>query len=259
MEKSLRISIIQSDLFWEDIHSNLEMFSKKMESLSEKTDLIVLPEMFTTGFTMNANSLAEEENGITLQWMQQEAKKNKSAITGSSIIVENGGYFNRLFFVYPDGKYLTYNKRHTFTLADEHKIYSSGNEQVYINYLGWKIYPLICYDLRFPVWSRNTKRYDLLIYVASWPKKRIKAWDALLKARAIENMCYTVGVNRIGEDGNGHQYVGHSAIYDVLGECISTNDHEKEFIETYILERSHLELNRNHLQFLNDQDSFNLM
>jgi predicted amidohydrolase len=258
MKEFLKTSIIQSNLFWEDVQSNLDMFSKKIGSISEKTDLIILPEMFTTGFTMNASKLAEEENGTTLHWMQHEAKKNHVAITGSIIVADKGSYFNRLFFVYPDGEYITYDKRHTFTLADEHKTYSSGNEQIYVNYLGWKLYPLICYDLRFPVWSRNTADYDVLIYVASWPEKRIAAWDALLKARAIENMCYTIGVNRVGEDGNGHQYTGHSSIYDVLGGRISTEDHEKEFIETHILERSHLELHRKHLQFLKDQDNFNL-
>ena len=259
MTEFLKISIIQSDLFWEDISSNLNMFSKKMKSLANKTDLIILTEMFTTGFTMNASELAEEENGMTLQWMQQEAKKNRAAITGSFIVTEKENYFNRLFFVYPDGEYITYDKRHTFTLAKEHKTFSSGNEQIYMNYLGWKIYTLICYDLRFPVWSRNTTNYDVLIYVANWPKKRIAAWDALLKARAIENMCYTIGVNRVGDDGNGHGYVGHSSIYDVLGDRISTKDQEKEFVETYILERSHLELHRKHLQFLKDQDNFNLI
>ena len=259
MAESLKISIIQSDLYWEDIQSNLKMFTKNIGSISDKPDLIILPEMFTTGFTMNASLLAEEENGATLSWMKNEAKKNQAAITGSYIVADNGNYFNRLFFVYPDGEYIKYDKRHTFTLANEHKTYSSGNEQIYVNYLGWKIFPLICYDIRFPVWSRNTVKYDVLIYVASWPKKRISAWDALLKARAIENMCYTIGVNRVGEDGNGHQYTGHSVIYDVLGERISTEDHEKEFIETCVLERSHLDLHRKHLQFLNDRDEFNLM
>jgi predicted amidohydrolase len=163
-----------------------------------------------------------------------------------------------MYFVFPNKEYMKYDKRHTFTLANEHKTFASGKEQIYIDYLGWKIYPLICYDLRFPVWSRNTSNYDLLIYVASWPERRISAWDALLKARAIENMCYTIGVNRVGVDGNGHQYVGHSAIYDVLGESISVKENENEFIETYVLDRTHLESNRKHLQFLNDRDDFNL-
>lgn len=234
------------------------MFSTKMGSIQESTDLIVLPEMFSTGFTMNAEHLAEEEPGETLEWMQKEAVKNQAAIMGSFIVIDNKSFFNRMYFVFPNGEFMKYNKRHTFTLANEHKIFASGKEQVFIDYLGWKIYPLICYDLRFPVWSRNTSNYDLLVYVASWPARRITAWDALLKARAIENMCYTIGVNRVGLDGNGHQYIGHSAVYDVLGECISTKEHENEFIETYTLNRSHLESNRRHLQFLNDRDDFNL-
>ncbi len=234
------------------------MFSRKMETIKERTDLIVLPEMFSTGFTMNVEHLAEEEPGATLSWMQKEAAKHEAAIMGSCIIKDNGSYYNRLYFVFPNEEYIKYDKRHTFTLADEHKTFASGKEQVYIDYLGWKIFPLICYDLRFPVWSRNTSNYDLLIYVASWPERRISAWDALLKARAIENMCYTIGVNRVGVDGNGHQYTGHSAIYDVLGECISIEKNETEFIETYTLDRSHLESNRRHLQFLNDRDDFNL-
>lgn len=234
------------------------MFSRKMESIQEMTDLIILPEMFSTGFTMNVKHLAEEEPGETLGWMQEEAVKHQASVMGSCIVLENGSYYNRMYFVFPNKEYIKYDKRHTFTLANEHKTFSSGTEQIYIDYLGWKIYPLICYDLRFPVWSRNTSNYDILIYVASWPERRISAWDALLKARAIENMCYTIGVNRVGVDGNGHQYTGHSAIYDVLGECVSVKDNENEFIETHTLERSHLESNRKHLQFLNDRDDFNL-
>jgi predicted amidohydrolase len=234
------------------------MFSKKMGSIQESTDLIILPEMFSTGFTMNVKHLAEEEPGATLDWMQNEAVKHHSAIMGSYIVLDNGSYFNRMYFVYPDKEFVKYDKRHTFTLANEHKTFASGNEQIFVDYLGWKIFPLICYDLRFPVWSRNSSNYDLLIYVASWPERRISAWDALLKARAIENMCYTIGVNRVGEDGNGHQYIGHSAIYDVLGECISIRENENEFMETYTLKRSHLESNRKHLQFLNDRDDFSL-
>ena len=214
--------------------------------------------MFTTGFTMNASSLAEEEESETLKWMQSEAKKHNSAITGSVIISENENYYNRLFFVYPTGDYKIYNKRHTFTLAGEHKTYSSGKEHLVVDYLGWRICPLICYDLRFPVWARNTQNYDVLLYVANWPQKRIAAWDALLKARAIENMCYCVGVNRIGIDKNDHRYNGHSSVYDVLGEQVSTPKFEDEFTETIELQKLHIEKNRKHLQFLNDRDEFNL-
>lgn len=258
MNDRLRLSIIQSELHWEDPEANRTMFSEKIHGINEQTDLIVLPEMFTTGFSMNAAQLVEENDGPTLAWMRSEAQKNNCAITGSVIIKEENSYFNRLFFVFPHGDYKKYDKRHTFTLAGEHKIYSAGTQKLIVDYLGWKICPLICYDLRFPVWARNTENYDLLLYVANWPKKRVAAWDALLKARAIENMCYTVGVNRTGLDGNSHHYTGHSTVYDVLGEQLSTTDFEKEFIETVILERSHLDSNREHLQFLNDRDEFSL-
>ncbi len=258
MRDVLKVTIIQSPLFWENPEANRKLFSKKISMIKEETNLIILPEMFTSGFTMNASEVAEEENGETLKWMQSEAKKMDCAITGSVIISEEDKYFNRLFFVFPNGAYKTYDKRHTFTLAGEDKTYTAGNEQVIIEYLGWKIYPLICYDLRFPVWARNTQNYDVLLYVANWPERRITAWDALLKARAIENMTYCIGVNRIGEDGNGHQYVGHSVIYDVLGEQVSKIDFETEFFETISLKKSHIETNRKHLQFLNDRDHFNL-
>ncbi len=255
---NLKVTIVQSHLHWENPVTNRINFSEKIKAISEKTDLIVLPEMFTTGFTMNALNLSEENEGESVQWMISEARKSDTAITGSLIIREGDSYFNRLFFVFPNGTYKTYDKRHTFTLAGENKIYSAGNEQVIISYKGWKIRPLICYDLRFPVWARNTQDYDLLLYVANWPMKRISAWDGLLKARAIENMSYCIGVNRVGLDGNGHEYVGHSAIYDVLGERISTIDFEKEFVETIILNKEHIKSHRDHLQFLNDRDSFSL-
>ncbi|MBV1924093.1 MAG: amidohydrolase [Flavobacteriaceae bacterium] len=258
MQEELKITIIQSDLVWENPSANLKLFSEKIESISEKTDLIVLPEMFATGFTMNAQTLAEDESGASVSWMISEAKKYNTAITGSLIISEKGLFYNRLFFVFPDGSYKVYNKRHTFTLAGEHNTFARGNEQIILNYKGWKICPLVCYDLRFPVWARNTMNYDILLYVANWPERRISAWDALLKARAIENMTYCIGVNRTGLDGNEHQYVGHSAVYDVLGEQISTKDFEQEFIETITLYKTEIETKRNHLQFLNDKDSFTL-
>jgi Predicted amidohydrolase len=221
MQKTLLVTIIQTHLHWENPAVNRAQFSEKIKDISEKTDLIVLPEMFTTGFSMNAEKLSEENNGETLQWMISEAKKNNAAITGSVIISENNTFYNRLFFVLPNGEYKIYDKRHTFTLAGEDKTYTAGSQRLIVNYKGFKICPLICYDLRFPIWARNTENYDVLLYVANWPVKRIVAWDALLKARAIENMSYCIGVNRVGIDGTGHEYVGHSAVYDVLGDCIS--------------------------------------
>lgn len=258
MKESLKITIIQSHLYWENPEANRSMFSDKIASINDYTDIIILPEMFTSGFTMNAKKLAECTEGETLKWMQKLALKNDAAIVGSIIVCEANSYFNRLFFVQPDSSFFTYDKRHTFTLAGEHKIYKSGDKKLLVNYKGWKICPLICYDLRFPVWARNTSFYDVLIYTANWPKKRINAWDALLKARAIENMSYCIGVNRIGLDGNAHEYSGHSAGYNVLGDLITTPNFQQEFIETITLDKNHINTHRKHLQFLNDQDSFTL-
>lgn len=258
-DRNLRVSILQSHLHWENPVANREAFSEKIIDLSSNTDLIILPEMFTTGFSMNAKALAEPENGPTLNWMKEMAKRSQAAITGSVIITENEKYYNRLFFVKPDGSYVHYNKRHTFTLAGEHKVYAAGSERVTIDYMGWKIFPLICYDLRFPVWARNVDNYDLLIYVANWPKKRVAAWDALLKARAIENMSYCIGVNRVGLDGSGHEYTGHSAVYDALGYKISDKNFEKEFAETIELSKDQLIDTREQLKFLDDKDDFNLV
>lgn len=258
MEKALKVTLVQSHLYWENPAANRDHFSEILSSIKEETHLIVLPEMFTTGFTMNAEAVAEEKNGPTFLWMQTEAKKKRSAITGSIVIKENDLYYNRLFFVFPDGSFKTYNKKHTFTLAGEHEVYTAGRKHTIIDYMGWKICPLICYDLRFPVWARNAHDYDLLLYIANWPKKRVLAWDVLLKARAIENMSYTIGVNRIGLDETGHEYLGHSAAYDVLGEHISTPSFEKPFVETISLSKNHIQTNRKHLQFLNDRDEFTL-
>lgn len=254
--ENLKITIIQSELHWENAEANRAMFSAKIQNIKGETDLIVLPEMFSTGFSMNAEKLAETSDGKTLQWMISEAQKKNCAITGSVIISEKNHFYNRLFFVFPDGSFEKYDKKHTFTLAKENETYKAGNERLIVDYKGWKICPLVCYDLRFPVWARNTKKYDVLIYVANWPKVRTLAWDTLLRARAIENMAYCVGLNRIGFDGNDHEYSGHSAVYDVLGKQISTDDFEKEFSETLVLSMEHIETNRKHLQFLNDRDPF---
>ena len=258
MKEKLSITIVQSHLHWENPIANRAQFTEIIDKLKGPTDVLVLPEMFTTGFTMNAVSLAETMDGPTVLWMQQMATTYNLAVTGSVIISENGHYYNRLFFVFPNGDYTTYDKRHTFTLAGEHKTYTAGDDRIMVLYKGWKLCPLICYDLRFPVWARNTVDYDVLLYTANWPNKRIAAWDALLKARAIENMSYCIGVNRVGLDGNGHEYTGHSAVYDVLGEQVSTKDFEKEFVDTIILNKDHIRKNRRYLQFLQDQDAFSL-
>ncbi|MAO08899.1 MAG: amidohydrolase [Alteromonas sp.] len=256
---NLKVTFIQSNLHWENPEANRAMFASKIDSLSEKTDLIILPEMFTTGFSMNAETLAEPFNGPTLQWMQEQSQKIGAAITGSVIIKEAGNFYNRLLWVEGNSVLHLYDKKHTFTLAGEGKVYTAGTQKLIIAYKGWKICPMVCYDLRFPVWARNTEGYDLLLYVANWPKKRTAAWDALLKARAIENMAYCMGVNRVGLDGNDHAYAGHSAIYDVLGTQISSkNNDEVEFMETVTLSKEHIEETRNQLQFLNDRDHFTL-
>ena len=258
MTNELKIALLQSNLVWENPEQNRLNFSAKINSISNAVDIIVLPEMFTTGFTMTPENVAETMNGKSILWMQKMANKHQLAITGSIVIKENNTYYNRLVFVHPSGKIETYDKRHLFTLAGEDQVYASGSEKQIVHYKNWRICPLICYDLRFPVWARNTQNYDVLLYVANWPERRITAWDALLKARSIENMTYCIGVNRTGKDGNDHQYIGHSAVYNVLGKRLSNKGFEEDFIETIKLEKSHIESNRKHLQFLNDRDEFTL-
>lgn len=248
--------MIQSVLAWENPNQNRLHFLEQINSITQPVDIIVLPEMFTSGFTMNANAIAETMEGETVSWMKGIASKKQAAITGSLVIKEHGKFYNRLLFVYPNGQIDTYDKRHTFTLAGEDKVYTAGIKKSIINYKGWTICPLICYDLRFPVWARNIENYDLLLYVANWPTPRINAWDALLKARAIENMSYCIGVNRVGLDGNNHEYSGHSALYDVLGNRVDAIPYEKEAVEIVTIDKSELELHRNKLNFLNDKDDF---
>lgn len=257
MQDSLNITIIQTHLAWENPIENRSHFDTLLTSLKD-THLVVLPEMFTTGFTMNAEKASEISEGETLAWLQQWAKRINAAITGSVAVNENGNYYNRLYFVYPDGSFKTYDKKHLFTLANEHHTYNAGKERLIVEYLGWKICPLVCYDLRFPVWARNTDDYDALIYVANWPKIRTHAWDTLLKARAIENISYCIGVNRIGLDGNGYEYVGHSAVYNTLGELVSSQELETDLLQTVTLEKSHINKTRSHLKFLQDRDAFTL-
>jgi len=256
---TLHVSLLQSDLVWENPKANLEHFTSKINAIDNTVDLIVLPEMFTTGFSMNAKPLAEDMVGETIQWMLHIAAQKDAAIVGSIIIEENNTYYNRLLFVLPNSEISYYDKRHTFTLAKEHETYTSGAEKIIVEYKGWKICPLICYDLRFPVWARNTEDYDLLLYIASWPKKRINAWDALLKARAIENMSYTIGVNRVGMDGNDYEYVGHSAVYDSLGNCLSAEHNEQEETISVVLYKDDQNTIRKKLGFLNDRDEFRIM
>lgn len=258
MSNSLSIVGIQGELFWENPVKNITYFENQINNIKQKIDLIILPEMFTSGFTMQPISVAETMNGSSVLWMKKMAMETNTAITGSLVIKENNKYFNRLIFVYPSGKLEFYNKRHSFTLAGEDKLYTSGSEKLIIDYKGWKICPLICYDLRFPVWSRNVDNYDLLLFVANWPVARIKAWKTLLKARAIENMSYTIGVNRIGKDNNNYHYSGGSRIIDYLGNVISKIDDFKEGLIFSKIEKKKQNNMREKLGFLKDKDLFSI-
>jgi len=253
----MKVALIQSSLFWENPTESRNYFEEKINTIAEKVDLIVLPEMFTTGFTMNPSAVAETMLGETIFWLQSLAKAKNSAITGSLVIKENDNFYNRLVFVFPSGEIHFYDKRHLFTLAGEDKVYTSGREKLIVEYLGWKICPLVCYDLRFPVFTRNVEDYDLLICVANWPKPRINAWDILLKARSVENMCYTIGVNRIGFDNNNFEHVGHSQAIDFLGNHV-LEPQEVEGVFIVELNKEKLLETRNKLGFLNDRDTFEL-
>jgi omega-amidase len=250
--QDLRITLIQSDLHWEDVEANLSMFEEKIWQINGSTDVIVLPEMFTTGFSMNASRLAEHMNMKTFKWMKQMADQTGALILGSFICTVHGRYYNRLLWMEPGGVFKTYDKRHLFRMDNEHKTFTPGESLLIGTWKGWRICPLICYDLRFPVWSRNKwdhnankLSYDLAIYVANWPMTRIDAWNTLLRARAIENLSYVVGVNRVGQDENGVEYNGNSAIISPKGDSIITID-GSESIRT-------LELNANALHAFRDR------
>jgi predicted amidohydrolase len=229
--QDLKVTVIQTPLYWETPGANRAMLEEKIWQVDLPTDLIILPEMFTTGFTMNAKEQAEVFPGPTFKWMQQLSEQTKAVLTGSYIVKEKGNYFNRLLWVYPDGTYFYYNKRHLFRMAKENDVYSPGSEKIIVKLKGWNICPLVCYDLRFPVFSRNNNNlYDLLIYVANWPAARASAWNTLLQARAIENLSYVIGVNRIGEDGNNIPYAGNSAIVDFKGDYLHRFYEEEDII-----------------------------
>lgn len=263
----LKITIIQSDLHWENKEKNFEMFSQKIASISEATDLIVLPEMFTTGFSMRPELFAETTNGNTIAWMKAKAKEKNCVITGSFICEDKavpagrqGKHFNRLVWMNPNGTYSTYDKRHLFRMGDEDKHYGHGEKKIIVDLKGWKICPLICYDLRFPVWARNTKEnlYDVLIYVANWPERRALPWKSLLVARAIENQSYTIGVNRVGNDGNDIYHSGDSVALNFKGETISKIESGKESISTITLNYQDLENFRKQFPVMLDADDFEI-
>lgn len=258
-KNDLKLSLIQTDIVWEDKAANFAAYEDKMQDLTGKQHIIVLPEMFSTGFSMAPAGLAEPMQGQSVQWMQRMAQKHRSILTGSLIIEEDGLYYNRLLWVQPDGTIGHYDKRHLFSYAGEDEQYTSGDKRFIASVNGWKVCLMVCYDLRFPVWARNTDpAYDVLLYVANWPEPRNLAWETLLRARAIENLCFTVGVNRTGKDALERNYIGNSSVYGPLGEEIWKQGH-KETIETITLQRDTLQQTREKFTFLDDRDRFTLL
>ncbi|MEL6559415.1 MAG: amidohydrolase [Bacteroidota bacterium] len=258
MSHNLQIATIQTDLHWESIDANLAMFEEKIWQIDQPVDVLVLPEMFSTGFSMNPKPLAEPMNSKTFRWMKHMAAQKECLVIGSYIIKEDQQYRNRLFTVFPDGTFQYYDKRHLFSLAGESRDYKAGNERLIVEYRGWKIMPLICYDLRFPVWSRSRQyEYDLLVYIANWPTPRVNAWDTLLQARAIENQSYAVGVNRTGIDGYEVPYNGHSAVVDYLGKHVYQPT-ESEEINVVSIEKEPLDRFREKFNFSLEADQFTI-
>lgn len=261
--EDLRITLIQSAIHWHKVEANLAAFEEKIWN-AEASDIILLPEMFNTGFSVEARSFAERMNGKTFKWMKQMAAQSGAVIIGSFMVREGMDYYNRLIHMYPSGEYGYYDKRHLFRMTGEDGISSPGTSITVKKVNGWNVNALICYDLRFPVWSRNryfseskTFLYDVLIYVANWPAVRIDAWDILLKARAVENMCYVVGLNRVGTDGSGVDYNGHSNIIGPKGNAFE-NVREDEFIKQYVVSADELLTFREKFPAYEDFESFEL-
>jgi omega-amidase len=256
VKSDLNISLLQTDIVWENPEQNRALLEAKINALEGQEHIIVLPETFTTGFSMlRAAELAEEMDGTTVQWMKALAKKKRSIIAGSIIISEGDKYYNRMLWVLPNGEVAHYDKRHLFSYAGEGVHFEAGEKRVIAQVNGWKICLQICYDLRFPVWARNTDEYDILLYIANWPVQRNEVWETLLKARAIENMSFVVGVNRVGEDGNGHQYIGNSSIYSPLGALIQ-KETNIETVLSYTFQHKDIIESRAKFPFLNDRDHF---
>ena len=225
--QDLTLTLIQTNLAWEDIDANLERFDAAIDAIDVPTDLIVLPEMFSTGFSMNAPDLAEKMEGKAVTWLRSKATQMDTVITGSLMIEEQKHYYNRLVWARPEGGLLTYDKRHLFRYAGEEKVYTAGSKPLTMELKGWRIRPFICYDLRFPIWTRNLgQAYDLAIFVANWPAKRAEHWRALLRARAIENQAYVAAVNRVGKDGKGYDHSGHSALIDPTGAVLFEKENQ---------------------------------
>ena len=266
---ALSFTLIQTQLHWEDKTANLQMLEQKINSIQEKTNVVVLPEMFSTGFSMKPEQLAETMEGPTIEWMKKVAATKKIILTGSVIIEENGNYFNRLIWMLPNGQYGVYDKRHLFAYGEEDKHYSAGTQRLIASVNGWKINLQVCYDLRFPVWSRQAPsppgegrgeafEYDVLVYVANWPERRNVAWKSLLRARAIENQCYVIGVNRVGNDGNNIYHSGDSMVIDPLGEILYHKADEED-VFTIALSQERLKEAREKFQFWRDADAFQIL
>jgi predicted amidohydrolase len=260
---SLNISIIQTNLEWENKAANLSMLEEKIMAIKEKTEIVILPEMFSTGFSMRPEILAENMEGGSVGWMKRVSAAKRVVLTGSLIIEEDGKFYNRLIWMLPNGQYGIYDKRHRFAYAGEDDHYTAGSKRLIASVKGWKVNLLICYDLRFPVWARQQSQpdgpeYDLLVYVANWPQRRNHAWKTLLQARAIENQCYVVGVNRVGEDANGIYHSGDSMIVNAMGEVLYQKKDEED-VYTITMEKEPLETLRAKLPFLKDADGFILM
>jgi predicted amidohydrolase len=258
MNPHLRVTLVQTELAWQDPPANRRSLAAHFGGLVGHTDLIVLPEMFSTGFTMDAESLAEEMDGPTVGWMREEAAALGFVITGSLIVRERGRCHNRLVWVRPDGSVQHYDKRHLFRMAKEEQHYAAGDRRVVFEIKGWRVCPMVCYDLRFPVWSRSRDDYDLLLYVANWPARRAHAWSTLLRARAIENLSYVVGVNRVGSDGNGATYAGDSVAVDFLGQPL-TSVGGGDRVETAVLDLETLRAYRRDFPAQLDADRFELV
>jgi omega-amidase len=259
IKDKIRITLAQVNLFWENPGENLSHLSKKIEELSEPTDIIILPETFTSGFSMNPQLLAETMVGPCVNWMKQMARKTKSAVCGSLIIKENDQFFNRFVFAKPDGEIIHYDKRHLFSMGGEKSTFTAGNERITFNYLGWRIGLYVCYDLRFPVWCRNRNDTDLMLFTANWPLSRSIVWNTLLKARAIENQVYIAGVNRIGSDGNGINYLGESQLINPYGKHILEPVIQKEGLFTCEISLSELNDFRKKFPVAEDADTFEII
>lgn len=262
--ENLYCTIIQTSLAWEDKAANVEMLGKKILAIKDKTHIVILPEMFSTGFSMKPETLAESMDGATVAWMKDIAMNKKIILTGSLMIKENNAYYNRLLWVLPNGEIGYYDKRHLFGYGKEDEHYTPGKTRMIVSVNGWKINLQVCYDLRFPVWARqhmqensNKEEYDVLMYVANWPEKRSHAWKSLLIARAIENQCYVIGVNRVGNDGNDIYHSGDSMVIGPLGEILFEKSHD-ECVQTIILDKSRLDNVRNQFPFLSDADDFSI-